>query len=255
MSLLTQKKRSQLLEKTNLLVLGYCNANVMTNIPSNIPMTIQYICGKFYEQKDFFVDRKEKPGYIVSNQGQTIMRNATLPPFKRIYGFNGIDCQYELSKLKAYQKFTASWQITIDKWPTTPLETFPITVSEINIGIMEKPDLKDWAGTIQHYGIDDAGLPVQGLPKGTEYKQYADHCNVNKCERKISADDVVKIELIVIKTNYYQGYVRFYKNELKIIEFQLINQYNINVVYRLYVALNSPLSQCSLIDFQCKISD
>jgi len=263
MSLLTKCNYKKLLPKSKLLVCGYWNFEFMTKTNKNVPIQIQLMCACFYEQKDYFVHRKDAPNdYILSNHQQTIERNKeNEDEYRIIFGFNAINIQDELPKLTGNQKLTATWTIQMNNFPIQTTSDW--CVSGFFVGLMDKRDLKHLRRSIytkRFWSIDDAGLACYGrsVVKGDGgIKPKYFYNDINEWERHIFSPDIIKIELILInrlsKSN--QGFIRFYKNELLVLEFELRNHGNEEIVYRLYVEMNATESKCSILNFECKMSD
>ena len=244
-------KIKELLPKTNLLVFGYCNTNLTNQFASNIPIPIKYLFACFYEQKDFFVCSENAPKYIVSNHKQTVQRNnEDKDHYRKIYGFNKIKIQDELSKLMSDQKLSFIWEIKMDQFPTT-VASMMINQSGILIGLIDKPCLDGLGFNCNgFYAMDDAGLAVHGRPVGTPGTRGKYH-NIAEWKNNISTSDTIKIELTLISRKFDKGNIKFYKNNLLVLEYNDIIE---KCEYRLFVSMNASLSRCSIIKFECKIS-
>ena len=244
----------QLLPYTKSLCLGYCNEKIFKKLHSplsSIPIIIKYIIACFVQQKDSFVCAKNAIGqYNISNFNQTAfvneyseeMRRNDESIWRKIFSKNLIDCQYELSQIQKCNEILFIWELQIETFPGIAFSD--VLTPAMLVGIVDLDDINSDTSDKIYYGISEYGTAIrEGPSRLWGYHTFWEH--------KIKTKDVIKIEVQLINREYDQGIVKFYKNNLLSLQYDGIN---IKSNYRMFVSMNSHLSGCTIIQFQCQIS-
>ena len=153
--------------------------------------------------------------------------------------------------MKINQKLNVEWQIKLVNFPPSQ-EIFIGDLRGCFIGLINESNVMIPNHDGRFYSIDDSGLAVHGSPFGTLDKNYGRYHNVRKWKKHLKTGDIIKIELTVIKKEKYSTTgLRFYKNNMFVLEYDGINE---ECEYRLFVSMNTPSTSCSIIKYECSIS-
>ena len=254
-----KKLQEKLLPSTKLLCQGYVNPKIFAEFVSmNIPLAIPYLIACFVQQKDSFVDSPENAinhYYTISNCNQSIYRNKEEEHseyiYRKIFTAHIINCKRELTKLSPqFRQLLCTWNIRINSFPGITFGDW--YDAGFLIGFIDLLNIKVISiRNKRFYAMDDAGVAVHGRPHNSPKILAQHHVNKKEWGHNIKTNDIIKVEFeLFAGDSGNQGMIKFYKNEMLVLEFDEIC---LNCDYRMFITMNS-LSGCTIINFNCEIS-